>query len=73
MSPISPVATQHELTWIRMVEETGPRMFSLKKSGIVEWRGYVDRVKQEIGFLLAGCFIQCRLTIHRKDRPFDPN
>jgi len=73
VSPISAVATQHELTRLRIVEETGPRVFGLEESDVMERRGYVNHVKQEIEVRLVGCFVQCRLTIHRKDRPFDPN
>ena len=48
VSPVPPVVTQHELTRLRIVEETGPRMFGLEESDVMERRGYVNHVKQEI-------------------------
>ena len=48
VSPVPPVETQHELTRLRIVEETGPRMFGLEESDVMERRGYVNHVKQEI-------------------------
>jgi radical SAM superfamily enzyme len=65
--------TQRELTQLRIVEETGPRMFGLEESDVMERRGYVNYVKQEIEVGRAECFIRRRLTIHRKDRLLDPN
>ena len=73
VSPISPVGTQHELTRLRIVEEAGPRMFGLEESDVMERRGYVNYVKQEIEVRQVEYFMRSRLTIHRKDRPFDPN
>ena len=49
--------TQRELTQLRIVEETGPRMFGLEESDVMERRGYVDHVKREIEVRLAGCFV----------------
>jgi len=65
--------TKHELTRLRIVEETGPRMFGLEESDVMERRGYVNHVKQEIEVRPVGCFMHRRLTVLRKDRPFDPN
>lgn len=58
---------------LRIVEETGPRMFGLEESDVMERRGYVNHVKQEIEVGRAGCFMHYMLTIRRKDRLFDPN
>ena len=57
VSPILSVWTQHELKWLRIVEETGPRMFGLEESDVMERRGYVNHVKQEIEVRLAGFFV----------------
>lgn len=73
VSSILSVRTQHELKWLRIVEETGPRMFGLEESDVMERRGYVNHVKQEIEVRSVGSFMHSRLTTHRKDRPFDPN
>lgn len=64
---------QHEITQLRIVEEAGPRMFGLEESDVMERRGYVNHVKQEIEVRPVGPFPNYRLTIHRKDRPLDPN
>ena len=48
-------------------------MFGLEESDVMERRGYVNHVKQEIEVRPVGSFVHSRLTTHRKDRPFDPN
>jgi hypothetical protein len=58
---------------LSIVEETGPRMFGLGDSDVMERRAYVNHVKQEIEVRPAGFFTYCRLTIRRKDRLFGPN
>ena len=73
VSPISTVGIQQELTRLRIVEETGPRMFGLEESDVMERRGYVNHVKQEIEVRLVECRVRCMLTIIRKGRPSDPN
>ena len=62
VSPIFSVWTQHELKWLRIVEETGPRMFGLEESDVMERRGYVNHVKQEIEVRLVGSCLHTRLT-----------
>jgi len=73
VSPIFSVCIQRELKRLRIVEETGPRMFGLEASDVMERRGYVNHVKQEIEVRPVARFMHSRLTTHRKDRPFDPN
>lgn len=48
-------------------------MFGLEGSDVMERRGYVNHVKQEIEVRPVGFFVHFRLTTYRKDRPFDPN
>lgn len=48
-------------------------MFGLEESDVMERRGYVNHVKQEIEVGLVERFIYHGLITRRKDRPFDPN
>lgn len=64
---------QSELMQLRIVEETGPRMFGLEESDVMERRRYVNHVKREIEVRLLACFAYCGLKIRCKDRLFDTN